>query len=140
MSNFLLNIYTPNGVVIKDLKCSELAIPTVRGEINVLPGHTHILTEIDTGIMSVKTESNEKHFSMTAGLCKVLGDKITILSTTSEKAEEIDLERARAAKLKAEARLKSNEPLTDVDMIKFQRKLQRANTRLRLAERASQQI
>jgi F-type H+-transporting ATPase subunit epsilon len=140
MSNFLLNIYTPNGVVIKSLKCSELTIPTVRGEINVLPGHTHVLTELDTGIMTAKTESNNRHFSMTAGLCKILGDNITILSTTSECAEDIDVDRAKSAKSKAESRLQGNEVLTDVDLIKYQRKLQRANTRLRLAERHNQQI
>ena len=140
MSNFLLNIYTPNGVVIRDLKCLELIIPTVRGEINVLPGHTHVLTELDTGVLTAKTDGSTRNFSMTAGLCKVLGDKITILSTTSERAEDIDIERAKVAKAKAESRLKGTDPLTDVEVIKFQRKLQRANTRLRLAERASQMI
>lgn len=140
MSEFLLNIYTPNGVVIKDFKCSELTIPTVRGEINVLPGHTHILSEVDTGVLSVVTESGKRNFSMTAGLLKVLGNKITILSTTSEKAEDIDFERARSAMAKAQSKLQGNEPLTDVELIKFQRKLARANTRLRLAERSSQMV
>lgn len=140
MSDFLLNIYTPNGVVIRNLKCSELTIPTVRGEINVLPGHTHILSEIDTGVLTVKTDGANRQFSMTAGLLKVLGDEVTILSTTSEKAEDIDYNRAQSALSKAQSRLQGNDSLTDVELIKFQRKLARANTRLRLAQRASQHI
>lgn len=127
---FNLNIYTPNGVVIKGLQCSSLKIPTVRGQINVLPGHTHILTEVDTGVLSAKVGEAERHFTMTSGLCKVLGEEITILSTTSEKAEDIDVERAHAAKAKAESRLSGKENLTSVEMIKFQRKLERARARL----------
>ena len=59
---------------------------------------------------------------------------MTILSSTSEKAEEIDVERAKAAKAKAESRLKDVDSLTDVDYIKFRNKLDRANVRLKLAE------
>ena len=132
-ASFKLNLYTPKGVVIKDLECNDIVIPTVRGEINVLPEHTHILTEISTGIMTAKTGSGTRHFSVTAGLCRVLKDTVTILSFTSERAEEVDLERAKAAKAKAMDRLSGKENLTDVDLIKFRRKLERAELRLRLA-------
>ncbi len=71
---------------------------------------------------------------MTSGLAKVLGDEVTILSSTSEKAEEIDVERAKSAKAKAESRLKKTETLTDADFLKFQAKLERANVRLKLAD------
>ena len=130
MADFNLNIYTPNGVVIKGLDCSSLKIPTVRGEINVLPGHTHILTEVDTGVLTATTTSGDRHFSMTSGLLKVLGDEITVLSTTSERAEDVDLERAESARSKAESRLSGKESLTSVEMIKFQRKLERARARI----------
>lgn len=130
MSDFNLNIYTPNGVVIKGLHCNSLKIPTVRGEINVLPGHTHILTEVDTGVLTAAAANGDRHFSMTGGLLKVLGNEITVLSTTSERAEDIDLERAESAKSKAESRLSGKENLSSVEMIKFQRKLERARTRI----------
>jgi F0F1-type ATP synthase epsilon subunit len=70
---------------------------------------------------------------VTAGLCRVLKDTVTILSFTSERAEEIDLERSRNAKIKATDRLSGKENLTDVDLIKFRRKLERAELRIRLA-------
>jgi F-type H+-transporting ATPase subunit epsilon len=70
---------------------------------------------------------------VTAGLCRVLKDTITILSFTSEKAEDIDMERAKSAKAKATDRLSGKESLSDVDIIKFRRKLERAELRLRLA-------
>lgn len=132
-SAFKLNLYTPKGVVIKDLECNDIVIPTVRGEINILPEHTHILTELSTGILTAKTPMGLRHFSVTAGLCRVLQDTVTILSFTSERAEDIDLERARSAKAKAHDRLSGKETLTDVDLIKFRRKMERAELRLRLA-------
>jgi F-type H+-transporting ATPase subunit epsilon len=132
-SAFKLNLYTPKGVVIRDLECNDIVIPTVRGEINILPEHTHILTELGTGILTAKTANGVRHFSVTAGLCRVLKDNVTILSFTSERVEDIDVERAKSAKAKAADRLAGRENLTDVDLIKFRRKLERAEMRLRAA-------
>ncbi|HXH75106.1 MAG TPA: ATP synthase F1 subunit epsilon [Bacteriovoracaceae bacterium] len=130
---FKLNLFTPKGVIVKDLECNDITIPTVRGEINILPEHTHILTELATGILTAKTPLGVRHFSVTAGLCRVLKDTVTILSFTSERIEDIDIERAKSAKAKAVDRLAGKESLNDVDRIKFRRKLERAEMRLRLA-------
>lgn len=134
MNDFNLNIFTPNGVIVKGLKSSSLTIPTSKGEINVLPGHTHMVSVLETGIMTAKTAEGSRHFSITSGLVKILGQDINILSTTSEHIDQIDIERAKAALAKANSRLQSStEILTDVDRIKFQRKVQRAHTRIKLA-------
>lgn len=130
-SAFKLNLYTPKGVVIRNLECNDIVIPTVRGEINILPEHTHILTELSTGILTAKTPNGVRHFSVTAGLCRVLADTVTILSFTSEKAEDVDIERAKSSKAKAMDRLSGKESLTDVDLLKFHRKLERAEMRVR---------
>src|SRR6478736_9330119 len=98
MAAFKLNLFTPKGTVVKDLECNDIVIPTIRGEINILPEHTHILTELSTGLMTVKTPMGTRHFSVTAGLCRVLKDTVTILSFTSERAEDVDMERAKSAK------------------------------------------
>ncbi len=118
---------------MRDLECNDIVIPTVRGEINILPEHTHILTELSTGVLTAKTPMGTRHFSVTAGLCRVLADTVTILSFTSEKAEDVDMERAKSAKAKATDRLSGKESLTDVDLLKFRRKLERAEMRLRAA-------
>ncbi|MDA8793789.1 hypothetical protein N9N67_11125 [Bacteriovoracaceae bacterium] len=133
MREFRLSLYTPAGTLVKNLACNEAYIPTCRGELNILPEHTHILTSLSTGILTAKTNSGDRHFSITAGVLKVLGDEIIVLSTTSEDSGVIDIERAKAAEHKAASRLDSNEALTDVHLIKFQRKLERAKMRIRLA-------
>ena len=83
--------------------------------------------------MTVKTSMGARHYSVTAGLCRVLKDTVTILSFTSERAEDIDMERAKSAKSKATDRLSGKVSLSDVDLIKFRRKLERAELRIRLA-------
>ena len=132
MSNFNLNIFTPNGVTVSGVHCAELTIPTEVGQINVLKGHTHIITELGTGVLKAKLENGQaRHFTIAGGLCKVLGKEVTILAKTSESPESIDLERAQAAKSKAESRLSGN--ASTVEVVKFQRKLERAKNRIRLA-------
>lgn len=130
---FKLDLLTPNGVVIKDLECNDITIPTTRGIINVLPEHTHILTTLSTGPLTVKSESGTKVFSVTHGTCKVLGNKVSILAITSEAADKIDTQRAKAAKERAEKKLSGGEALDDTDLLKYQRKLERAKLRLELA-------
>jgi len=133
MAAFKLNLFTPKGTVVKGIECTEITVPTVRGEINILPDHTHILTELGTGVMTAKTtDGSVRHFSVTAGLCRVMQDAVTILSFTSERPQDIDVERAKAAKAKAASRLAGEGNLSDVELIKFRRKLERADMRLRL--------
>lgn len=135
MSYFNLDVFTPNGVLVHQLACDELIIPTKAGEINVLPDHTHLISELTSGILIAKSKSGtSRHFAVHAGLCKVLGTKVTVLSSTSEKAEDIDLERAKSARAKAESRLQSMDALSDVEYIKFRRKLDRANVRIKMAD------
>jgi F-type H+-transporting ATPase subunit epsilon len=132
MSNYNLNIFTPGGVVVEKLQCSELTVPTNMGLINVLKGHTHIITEVDTGTLIAKLENGQaRHFTMAGGLCKILGDTVTILAKTSEAPESIDVERAQSALHKAQSRLKDGVP--GIAQIKFQRKVERAKARIAAA-------
>lgn len=134
MAAFKLNLYTPKGAVVVGLECHDIVVPTTRGEINILPEHTHILTELGTGILTSKLANGQaRHFSVTAGLCRVMQDTVTVLSFTSEKVEDVDVERAKAAKAKAISRLAGESNLSDIELIKFRRKLERAEMRLRLA-------
>lgn len=132
MSNFKLNIYTPNGIVAEGYSCDELTVPTSTGQINILKGHTHIISKLTTGILTAKVNSTQdRHFTVAGGLIKVLGEEVTVLAKTSETAGDIDVERAKSAKSKAESRLA--EGTASVALIKYQRKLERAKNRLKIA-------
>lgn len=133
MSYFKVDILTPAGIVDKNIDAQSLTINTVRGEINVLPEHTHIITELAPGTVTVKTPNGDRHFFTTVGIVKILKDHVTILCDVSEKAEKIDKERAERAKKLAQEKLAGKEHLNDIEMIKYRRKLERAEARLRLA-------
>jgi F-type H+-transporting ATPase subunit epsilon len=134
MSYFKVDVLTPAGVVDKNIEATSVVIPTVRGEINVLPEHTHIITELAPGILTIKGGSHgDRHFFISVGIAKILKNKITILAHTSEKAQTIDKERAERALAKAKAKLSGKDSLTDIEVIKYRRKLERAEYRMKLA-------
>ncbi len=129
---FKLDILTPSGVVVKDFQCNEVLVPTVSGEIDILKDHTHVLTKLSTGIVTAIDLDNKKwNFSVTHGTCKILGDRVSILAMTSESAEKIDVDRAKAALDKAEKKL-AQAVENDAELIKFRRKKERAEMRIKL--------
>jgi F-type H+-transporting ATPase subunit epsilon len=132
MAAFNFKLLTPNGVIVNGLECDSLIIPTSRGEVNVLKNHTHFLTELGTGVLTAKTNEGEKHFSVCAGTLKVLKGEVTALSMTSELSADIDVDRAEIAKKKAQAKLAGSDALSRMELIKFRRKLERAEMRIRL--------
>lgn len=135
MAHFSLDLLTPSGTVVQGLECDDITVMTSRGEINILPDHTHLLTELGTGTLVARLPGGEKrYFTLTAGLCKVLKNQVSIMSITSEKAEDIDQQRAEKAKKVAQEKLAGKfDSLTDIELVKFQRKLERAEARLRTA-------
>lgn len=134
MNNYTIDILTPSKVIAKEIPCESLLVPTVKGQINVLVGHTHIVSKLETGIVTVfgGEDDPDRYFSVTAGVCKVLDNKVIILSNTSEENHEIDVERAKASLARAEEML-SNESLSDEELVKYRRKVERANLRVQLA-------
>ena len=133
MGYFTVDIYTPNSVKVKDMTADSLLIPTVKGQINVLPEHTHIITKLDTGILTIQGPADDKHFTITTGLCKVLKNKVTILSDVSESKQEIDIERAKNALKKAQEKLESDENFSNDGFYKYRRKIDRAEMRIKLS-------
>lgn len=133
MPFFTVDIYTPSKVVAKGIQANSLKVPTTKGEINILPDHTHMVVRIDTGILSVETSSGPQYFSMTTGVCKILGDTVTIFAQCSEKSSEIDLERAKNAAKNAQKKLTSGESIGVDELVKYSRKLDRAEIRIKLA-------
>jgi F-type H+-transporting ATPase subunit epsilon len=135
MNHFTVDVLTPNRVVARDVPAEALLIPTERGQINVLANHTHVVTKLSTGMLSIfgGSDDPDRHFSVSHGICKVLEDKIVILSNTSEEQHEIDSERAARALKYAQDKLAS-ESLDDEELVKYQRKVDRALLRLQLAQ------
>lgn len=131
MSYFSVDILTPNSVLAKDLPAESLKIPTYNGEINVLREHTHIVTTLGTGVLSVEDKGRTQFFLLTSGMAKVLKNKVTILARAAEKAEDIDRKRAQVALQASLEKLNNLGALDDGELEKYRRKVARAEARIR---------
>ena len=90
MTNYIVDILTPDKVVATGLSAKNISVSTVRGEINILVDHTHFITKLFTGLLAVRTEEATHHFSVENGICKILGNKITILSSSSYQKGQVN--------------------------------------------------
>jgi F-type H+-transporting ATPase subunit epsilon len=127
---FQLEIVTPEKKVV-DTAAEEVQIPGKNGYLGVLPGHAPLITELAVG--EIEYRSNGEHrLAVAWGFAEVLPDKVTILAETAERPEEIDVERARQAKQRAEERLTSGDPNVDVE--RALDAIHKADTRLEVAQ------
>jgi F-type H+-transporting ATPase subunit epsilon len=99
-----LEIVTPERLVVQEA-VEYIELPGKSGYLGVLPGHAPLITELATGEINYKIGNQIKWLAVAAGFAEVLPDKITILAETAEKKEEIDVNRAQAAKQRAEEAL-----------------------------------
>jgi F-type H+-transporting ATPase subunit epsilon len=109
---FDLEVATPERLVIR-AAASEAQIPAKNGYIGVLPGHAPLLSELGTGYASYVENGHKSFFSLHGGFVEVLPDKVRVLATDVEKAEEIDVGRAEADLRRAQEQLSN--PHVEVD-------------------------
>jgi F-type H+-transporting ATPase subunit epsilon len=113
----------------------EVVIPGFDGYFGVLPGHTPLLAVLQVGELWYR-QGQEKHYvSIAFGFAEVLPDRVTILAQIAEKADEIDVARAEAAKKRAEERL-ARPTAVDMDAERARISLLKSLIRLQVATRA----
>jgi F-type H+-transporting ATPase subunit epsilon len=95
MENYFVDILTPDKVVAKDVPVKDISVSTIKGEVNILANHTHFITNLLTGLMTLRCSDKDMYFTVENGICKILGDKITILSSTSYAKDDIDSEKTQ---------------------------------------------
>lgn len=100
-----LEIITPTEVVFKD-EADEVIIPTVDGEIAILPNHVGLLTKIKPGELTVKKSGKEIHLAITGGFLEISENKVSILADYAVRAENIEIARAEEARQRAERAMK----------------------------------
>jgi F-type H+-transporting ATPase subunit epsilon len=128
---FQLEIVTPEKKVVETKAAEEIQIPGRNGYLGIMPGHAPLITELAVGEISYREHATEQRLAVAWGFAEVLPDKVTILAETAERPSEIDVERARKAKERAEQRLTSGD--TTVDVERALDALQRAQARLDVA-------
>ena len=134
MAPLQLEIITPDCVLLNKT-VDYVSAPGAEGEFGVLAQHVPMLAALGIGDLHYTEKGESHHVAVCGGFAEVLGNKITILTEAAELAENIDTDRARQAKERAEHRLDHPAPDEHVDEARARAALSRAVTRLYVAEK-----
>ncbi|HCW50667.1 MAG TPA: F0F1 ATP synthase subunit epsilon [Clostridiales bacterium] len=130
-----LEILTPYGEVFS-ADVQEVSASGTEGDFGVLPGHAPFVTTLRIGMVVARQDGRELFFFVNRGYAEVGPQRVLILADSAERAEDIDVQRALAAKKRAEERLKRQDK---IDFARAQAALERAVMRVQVAERRQPQ-
>ncbi len=125
--SFKVEIYTPYGKYL-EVESTYLTTCTPLGVMGVMPNHAPLISTLEISKLSIKTEHNTFNYAIGGGVINIKKDhSVTLLLNSIEREDEIDKERALAAKERAERRL---EKKNEIDVTRAEASLKRALNRL----------
>jgi F-type H+-transporting ATPase subunit epsilon len=127
-----LQIVTPDRLVVRE-QVDEVQIPGSEGYFGVLPGHTPLLAALAVGELWYRKGSERTYVAIAFGFAEVLPDGVTILAQLAERADEIDVARAEAARTRAQERLTG--PQSEVDYARARNALAKSLSRIQVSSR-----
>lgn len=135
MKMLKLKIATPEKVIYEN-EILQVSIPTMDGEITVLPNHVPLVSVLKAGEMKIVDKAGEQVLAVSGGFLEVRGqNEIVILADNAERATEIDIDRAEQARLRAEEMMKQTKAGEDVDFAKLQAMIDREMNRIRVGKK-----
>ena len=126
-----LEVATPERELVRE-QVESAQIPGREGYLGILPGHAALLGQLGAGFLSYSAGGRRRYLSVAGGFLEVLPDRIRVLADVAERAEEIDVERAKAALKRAQDQIMN--PALGVDVAAASAAEQRARARLAAAE------
>jgi F-type H+-transporting ATPase subunit epsilon len=133
MLKIRLEIITAERVVYSE-DVDVVVAPGIEGQLGILPHHAPLMTMLQPGELMTRRDNQEESMFVSGGFLEVRGDKVVVLADVAERAEEIDIERAEAAKRRAEERI--TQFPAHVDHARAEAALLRSMIRLRVAEKS----
>ena len=127
MTPFSLKIVTPDGMAF-DGQVEELIVRTTSGDLGILAGHMDCVAPLGMGRATILTDGKKRYGACIGGMLSVIGGKATLVPTTFEWAEDIDLKRAEASYDRARQTLDSKQS-TDTEIRLAEARLKRALVR-----------
>jgi len=132
MSLIRLDIVTAERLVFSD-DVDVIVAPGIEGELGILPYHAPLMTILRAGELRVRRGEEEFLLAISGGFLEVRSDRVIALVDAAERAEEIDIARAEAAKRRAEEVLSQHPP--GMDTARVEAALRRSLVRLKVAEK-----
>lgn len=131
---FDLEIISPDRVFYRG-KAFMVELNTSEGEIGVYKNHIPLTTILQPGVVVITEAEGKREAAIHAGFMEILPEKVTILAEEAEWPDEIDLNRAHEAKVRAERRIQTNDP--NINLARAQIALRKALVRIELADHVS---
>src|SRR5919202_4643746 len=126
-----LEVVTPERRVLSEV-VDSVNVPGMNGELGILPGHTPLISQLQTGVLSYVQGGATHRLHVSGGFVEVNQDRVSVLAEVAERPEEIDAARARLAREHAEKTLSAWSG-TEEDFEVARAKLERSMVRLQLA-------
>lgn len=133
MPSIKLDIVTAERVVYSD-EVDAVIAPGAEGQLGILPHHAPLMTLLQGGELIARKGGQEEIMAISGGFLEVRPDRVIVLADQAERAEEIDIARAEAAKQRAEERLRERGK-GGLDETRAEASLRRALIRLEVAEK-----
>ena len=133
MAKLHVEVVTGERVVFQMDEVDMAVVPGVDGMLGILPGHAQLISLLTNGELRVKKGGAEESIVVFGGFVEVSHDRVTILADTAERASEIDVERAEAARARAEETKRNRADA--VSVAEAEAALRRAAVRLRIGQR-----
>jgi F-type H+-transporting ATPase subunit epsilon len=134
MAQIHCEIVTAERTVFED-DVNMVVAPGIEGQLGILPRHARLMTVLTYGELIIRCEGREDEFiAIGGGFMEVGPDHVTILADSAERADEIDVDRAEAARLRAQE-LMAQKQRRDADLARAEAALRRSMIRLRVARR-----
>ena len=118
MPSFNLKIVTPYGVHYEG-EAEAITVRTVTGDVSIWPNHINLVTALGTGKASVTVNGTKRVAACSSGVLSVLKNDVTVLASTFEWKEEIDLDRARESLARAKEDLKNAKEKKEINLAKL---------------------
>lgn len=132
MNQFPLRIVTPDGLVY-DGNAEELIVRTTTGDLGILAGHINCVAPLGMGKATILMDGKKRYGACIGGMLSMMDGKATLVATTFEWADQIDVKRADRSEERARAVLADNKS-TDTDIRLAQARLKRALIRKSVAD------
>lgn len=127
-----VDILTPQAQIFSG-EADEVLVPTVKGELGILPNHVSLLTQLLPGELQVKNGSKTESIAIMGGYLEVNANKVNVLGDFAIRSEDIETSKVEQAKARAE-KMKS-EKLSEQEMMQLETELRRQILQLKVAER-----
>ncbi|MFD2922947.1 F0F1 ATP synthase subunit epsilon [Halobacillus naozhouensis] len=127
MKTLTVSVVTPDGPILEDAY-DMVSCKAESGELGIMPGHIPMVAPLTISAVRLKGNGQSDRIAVSGGFLEVRPDKVTILAQSAERPSDIDIDRARKAKERAEQRMANKQ--SDIDLRRAELSLKRAINRL----------